>query len=115
MTTRTATVRILRAARRKIEKGWCQRVMARDEFGRPSLASSKESTMFCAVGAIYSAQRRRTTSRDRAIFLLDDAVRAFTRGRHDDIVQFNDSRDRRKIQILAVYDRAIKMAKEKDL
>ncbi len=88
------TVRVLRAARERIERGWCQGT-GLDERGN-----------VCALAALGGQFRDgQTMFADRAMRLLRDAIG----GRC--VPEWNDAPGRTKSDVLAAYDRAIAAAR----
>jgi len=102
-------VALLRAARRRIVKGWTKGADARDRYDQRVNPSDVDAVKWCARGAITGFSNDRL--HQRAMKLLDDAC---PNDPHDvvqmDIIEFNDSVAKRKSQVLAVYDKAIKAA-----
>jgi hypothetical protein len=90
----------LRAARAKIERGWCKNDYAVDEEGLSVLPTNPRATNFCAVGALRSLGLH--------IDLFIEAERALSSQiGWEVVVDWNDKRGRTKQDVLDLYDQAI--------
>lgn len=90
-------------ARKLIARGWCQGMLACDEYGYVPVHDDR-ATAFCAAGALD-----RTTE---SVALLEVCLRAL--GRAADVVSvtaWNDAGGRTKKQVLAAFDKAIRSAR----
>jgi len=92
-------------AREKIEKGWCQRVTARNATGRAVPYNAPEAVCFCILGAVLAVTEYPTYS----IETLFKALRARSVGSIS-LNAYNDSRTKR--DVLSLFDDAIKLAEE---
>lgn len=98
---------ILRAARAKIEQGWCQRCVARDSQGyRIYVGNMMEASRnpaavsWCAQGAVFAAGG---DINGPELPILGQAVGSC-------IGIWNDRPRRTKEEVLAAFDRAIELA-----
>ncbi|ORE90214.1 hypothetical protein ATO13_23301 [Stappia sp. 22II-S9-Z10] len=99
-----AAVGILRDARGYIERGWAQGDAARDDDGFACTVESRKAVRWCALGAIGAAGRR-FPQRDR-----DTALTALYRAVGTPTISFwNDSPRRTQADVLAAFDRAIRI------
>lgn len=93
---------VLVLARRKIERGWCKDVGARDIYGNEVEVHSPRAASFCALGAIeaieYDGFFTRTYLR-RAI------------GDMTGIMTWNDSRYTTKEQVIEAFKKAEALAR----
>lgn len=102
------TLDVLIAARAKIEQGWTQGKMARDNDGVSVRPLSDDATCWCAAGAITAAgSSAQPMLAARAALTKAVACRDF-------IGVWNDKRGRTQAEVLAAFDRAIE-AEGKDL
>lgn len=98
------TAEVLRAARAKIERGWCQGAIARTSRGDAVFHDSPTARSWCVAGAI-----RCITINDPAARAAADAEVARAVG-SSYIGDWNDERGRTKEQVLAAFDGAIAAA-----
>ena len=103
---------LIRMVRRRIESGWTQRVMARDELGFSVPATSEKATCFCLKGAIDSVSpmwKNRICAEENAALM-----KAFHKGlagtRFFTLTSWNDVKTRTKAQVLALCDLAYENA-----
>ena len=101
----------LRRARARVAAGWCQRAYARNASGRKCVMSSPAAARFCLVGA-YLVRHGTRTENGKISRLLHRALPGSRPNHYKDPVVWNDTRGRRKAEVLRVYDRAIKLAAE---
>lgn len=87
-------VEFLKAVRAIIEKGWTQRVFARDAQGKPVSSGSKEAVSHCVVGA---ARAVGDIARLHSIMWRDIY----------NIPEWNDDPRRTKGEVLAMLDKFI--------
>lgn len=90
------TVEILRRARERIARGWCQHVNARAADGR-EVEPSDRAVEWCAVGAVW---------RDVDALLAVERVLQL-RGFSDALWVWNDQPGRTQAEVLALFDEAI--------
>lgn len=96
---------ILRAARAKVEAGWCQGPCAIDANGEAVGVNDVRACKWCMFGAIncfvdgYSTAER----------LLNDVVVSMG---HIGFINFNEAPDRTQQEVLAAFDRAIELSEQ---
>ena len=95
-----------------IEKGWCQRALARDGYGNVVTVYSEKATEFCLAGALSMAIRYNFDLRDSIIDRLNKEVQ--TRWDCKDFIIFNDNLYRRHGEVLDLIDRTIWQAMEEN-
>jgi hypothetical protein len=99
---------ILREARAKIEKGWCQGYYARDKDGNQTSYDNPNAEAFCSSGAVWSFCSDTVSAHQCSYagsFLseaLDDPRITF--------VHWQDQPGRTKEEVLALFDKAIALA-----
>lgn len=98
------TVTILKRARAKIVKGWCQGHSAIDSRGNLCLAETSAAVSWCAVGAIFAVSKNDWKYEEAARDVLEKAL---GKGQSE-IANWNDEPKRTKKQVLALYDKAIR-------
>lgn len=91
--------KILKAAKKLIEKGWCQERNARNADSHGVSPHSVEAIRWCAVGAVWAAAG---DCDNRALALLSSLVE---RG---DIIVWNDAPTRTQQEVIDLFDKAIK-------
>jgi hypothetical protein len=90
------TVQVLRKARRLIKRGWCKGIMRRYRYGKV--------VGHCALGAIVDAiGSPYGPKHNDAVGRFENVIRT-----NSSITTWNDSPFRRKAEVLAAFDRAIK-------
>jgi hypothetical protein len=89
------------AARAFVARGWCQRVDARDAYGRSVRAASPSAVCMCAEAAIEVAAERGVDP--------SDAFGAVKRaaGITGAIFDWQDTPGRTQAEVLAAFDKAI--------
>lgn len=105
-------VEVLTEARRLIaEKGWCQKAWCILPDGKRVADNeglvTTAACAFCADGAVIAASRDLHTGDVDAVFLLDRALGEGSVG----VIAFNDEPGRTRDQVIAIFDRAIELAK----
>lgn len=99
-------LQVLKSARKLIsrKKNWCKDVYTRTNKGVES---------YCMAGAV----RQATGGYEPHVVmsLLRRAIKKLTRGRTNYIAAFNDSPNRKHVQVLKAYDIAIGIAKKEKL
>lgn len=100
------TVDVLRAARERIEKGWCQGDYARSKHGRVVDSDDPEAALWCASGALWAeVDLSQIDVYGHAQSLLERYVA------DDCIEDWNDAPGRDKAEVLNLFDKAIEEAK----
>jgi hypothetical protein len=89
----------LREARALIERGWTQKVGARDSGGTPVWGGEKAAVSWCAVGAIC------TVGAKMAPFRQANNLNGW-----GGISVWNDAPERTQAEVLAAFDKAIELA-----
>lgn len=100
-----------------VEKGWTQQAFARDERNRHSPIHSPEATCFCTLGAlelVTGHMARSTEHAVRAQTALERTLLKRVFGDDSPIQTFNDDENTTKEDVLAWFDRAIELAKERE-
>lgn len=92
-------------ARKKIEQGWCKGSYAKDSQGNKVVETSPDAVSWCAIGAMHSTD-------PGAFFPItkDHPLCMASRGFRN-ITYFNDDPRTTKQDVLDLFDRAIKIAK----
>lgn len=99
------TVEVLKAARAKIEQGWCQGDAAQNSDGELCGSQDLNASCWCCVGAIgaVTAYNEQATP---ALKAIRDAIG--TPG----IAKWNDAKGRTQAEVLAAFDKAIELAEK---
>lgn len=103
MAKKLSVLQVLRKARARVARGWCQRDLAKTKGGRSCNPTDKEAARFCAYGALDSL------GYDTADATL--VLRTFVPRGH--IASFNDAPGRKKSEVVALFDKAIAKVKQK--
>jgi hypothetical protein len=96
---------LLVEARRRVQRGWCQRTAARDAAGRSVLPSDPAAASWSAAGAVMAAARRKGAPPApfaRAMAALSQAVGAGPQG-------WNDQPERTAAEVVAALERAARL------
>lgn len=99
------TLQVLRKARALIKKGWTQGAFARRKNGHTTEDDSAAAVKFCVRGAINRVAR--FGEWQVASKCLQDALDDPWRS----LVEFNDAKGRKRAEVVALFDRAIKACK----
>jgi hypothetical protein len=101
---------VLKSARDLVAtRGWCQKVRARDGYGKRQVSHDHERAgQFSVVGAIYRAAAGNEDLRDVALAVLAKAVNESPRP--SDIDGWNDEPGRTRAQVIEAFDCAVKIA-----
>ena len=104
----------LKKAKQRIEGGWCQNHCALDKHGDPVIPASKDAVRFCIVG---SARATELDFEESERFLLREEAYAYLcLGLPDhwrnQLPRWNDFDIRTKEEVLALFDKAIKMVED---
>lgn len=103
---------------------WTKDNFARDESGKPIDVLDNRACQFCSMGAVHKALQRRvddgiiergrfaTTS--RLFRLLEKSIGVYENDIGTGVAAFNDSEDTQHDDVIAVFDLAIKAAKQKE-
>lgn len=110
LTNEIATV--LYAVRKRLEPrgAWCQLALATDEYKNCTSPYSTYATAWCISGAVTKETvlcDETNTVKSWLEFALN-----MRRSHHIDLIAFNDAKHRRKGEILALIDTAIKILGE---
>ena len=94
---------LLRLARDRVTRGWCQRAIARLMTGEACPAESRDALSWCAVGALVAVSSPVEVHND-AFHRLRHAI-----GLRGDqaIGAWNDAPERRQQDVVDAYDRAL--------
>ena len=104
--SKSDVLKVLRLARARIVKGWTQNSEAKNSRGEDVRPGDKTAVKWCALGAMMDlgfSQRIRA----KAIIHLGLACQDQASG----IMNFNDDVAKKKSQVLAVFDKAIRLAR----
>lgn len=112
MSTNVSVLTALIEARRIIDKGWAQQTFARDSNGNMCFWASEQAESFCSIGAIYRAIDFGKTLNS---FLCIDVIGAVAKHMPlgyetelgENLTRYNDTKGRRKEEILDAFDAAI--------
>lgn len=106
------TSTVLKKAKALLEtKGWTKGHLAEDKDGVPTHSLSTRATCFCAIGAIERACGREPFNA-LAVGPAIDALTDVLPSSYAEPADYNDAPRRTKAQVLALFDRAIKLAEE---
>lgn len=108
----------LEIAKRLVQKGWTQGVLARDKHGKETREFSPEATCFCVVGACMRAKNDIDPNPFTGIAFVDNqnllrtilTIQNFGEIRFVD--EWNDVEDRTQEQVVTLFDKAISMVKK---
>lgn len=93
---------LLRKARNLLQKkGWCRQHEAKDKNGTPVDPLSKTAVSFCAAGAM------------ERVGCQDDVRTHFQEVCGDEVEYFNDNIATDKRHVIRMFNKAIKLAKQK--
>lgn len=100
------TTEILRAARAKVEKGWCQGPPAKDGNGHATYSGSDRACKWCSVGAIWSVLDATTGEQACAEVAIQNALGVTS------LAFWNEKPGRTQAEVLEAFDKAIALAIE---
>jgi hypothetical protein len=95
-----STKQILVEARELIARGWAQKHLATDAFGRKVLPWEPAAECWCSYGAIAFAV-------GDGVGIASACAELRSAIGHGDIVPWNDAPERTQAEVLAAFDRAI--------
>src|SRR5690349_5736981 len=99
----SAVADVLRAARERVARGWCQGVDARDRSRRSVDPWSKSACRWCMMGSLH-AEDRPSGYENSALQLLKLAIgEGF-------VTCWNDAKGRTQAEVIAAFDKAIALA-----
>jgi hypothetical protein len=104
------TVEILRVARAKVAQGWCQDALAIDGGGNPVAADDPTAVAWCAAGALLTLHLPYTMGESARIYLHRAVPFWWALFHQRCFGDYNEAPGRKQSHILALYDRAIRMA-----
>ncbi len=96
-------VAILKKARAKIEKGWCQDYLATTDKGTPVSEKSRRAAKWCVLGAVGAV-----TKSSREAFRCQQLLREVAGV--DFLSTWNNAPGRTQEQVIRLYDKAIARA-----
>ena len=94
---RNATVEKLKKARGLIAKGWCQGVWAKTKGGRNVSPHDSRAVRFCALGACRRSSTRSSYFHTLSALVPDGGA----------LAAFNDKKDTKRSDVIALFDWAI--------
>lgn len=100
---------LLKHARKLIDKGWCQRALARDVLGHPCDAEDESATSYCILGALYAADFSSgpvSSMCETSLNKLSAILYRENKGSYG-LSGYNDTTGRTKKEILSLFDQAI--------
>jgi hypothetical protein len=99
----TETAALLRRAKARIAKpsAWCQGCLARNHNGKQTGYDMRSAVSWCMIGAVLR-DGADNAAKDEALQMLQEAVRG-------SVSSFNDKPHRDHADVMAAYDRAIKI------
>ncbi len=107
-------VELLKNARKLLAKsGWTQNVSARDSENCAVSCIKDRAVSFCALGAVWRSASSSTELNDSRLLKAQYLLSTVTES--SDITVWNDVEGRRKKDVLAAYDKAIKLAEKEGL
>lgn len=95
---------VLKKARALVARGWCQGAAARARNNRRVATDHAGASRFCAWGALARAAGPKEHGMREATYLLCAILKV------NGLSDFNDAKGRTKAEVLAAFDRAIKLA-----
>lgn len=99
------------------ESKWTKGYYAHDSEGSLREALDPQAVCFCSVGALIKVaggyDYPQSLQIDRAEAVLSDCVKISTDGWGQDIVEFNDAKDNTHQDVMAVWDKAIQMERDR--
>ena len=95
------TKEILRGARERIARGWCQGAFARNAHGAKTYATSADAVSWSAYGAIAAAEPDPDERLGAVVWFFSAAPDAMS------MFDWNNCEDRTQDDVLAVFDKAI--------
>ena len=107
---------VLVETKNKLEKGWCQGLFNRDEFGNNADASKLESASWCLFGAIrasagekqFDAEYGQQGNTLPVIALVQEMIKTtLPVGEQTSLVNWNDDQHRTQSQVVSVVKAAI--------
>lgn len=101
-------VDVLKRMKALLRKGWTQEAAARNELGKAVPSRDATAVRFCLIGAEVRASHELAASFS-VNSRVETLVRMCTNG---SVAGFNDAKGRKKSEIIAVVDCAIKKAVE---
>lgn len=101
------TTEILRAARAKVQKGWCQGRLARNADGKGISPDDPDAVSWCAIGGIESNHKITEGQAWEAKRLFRRVVGLTGPG----IDKWNDAPGRTQAEVLAAFDAAIELSR----
>lgn len=109
----TNELETLRAARAFIERGWCKKALARNQYGCSVYSYESDAIEWCAVGALGAALKiGHPALSDVGLQCINMLGRELPANRDGlgSVVTFNNDERTSKGQVLALYDAAIATA-----
>lgn len=108
----------LEIAKRLVEKGWTQKVLARDSQGNETGELGSKATCFCVIGACMRAKKDISPNPYTGIAFNDNqnllrtilTLQNFGEIRFVD--EWNDEEDRTQEQVVTLFDKAISLVKK---
>ena len=100
----SVTLTVLKGARRRIERGWCQLAPARNARGLRVSSIAPEAACWCLTGALHAADELDVVERVRGITPVDRVFEAIGIAPVS-LPAWNDCSERTQEQVLAVLDR----------
>lgn len=106
-------------------ENWAKDYFARDELNKPIDVLDHRACKFCSMGAVHKALQRHSEStgviergqfaRTARLFqFLEASIGFYENDIGQGVASFNDSEDTRHDDVMAVFDLAIKAAKQKE-
>ena len=103
---------------------WTKNYFGRDELNKPIDVLDQRACKFCSMGAVHKALQRQTkngviergrfATTARLFRLLEVSIGVYENDVGSDVAGFNDSEDTSHDDVMAVFDLAIKAAKQKE-
>ena len=103
---RPTTLELLRGARARVARGWCQGAMARDARGRSVACTSREAVAWCIAGGIRAEENGRSERHFQAAMGAIELVE--WEGDGLNAISRNDSRHGTRLGALILLDWAIR-------
>lgn len=105
-------------------ENWAKNYFGRDESNKPIDVLDQRACKFCSMGAVHKAIQRQTkngviergrhATTARLFLLLEKSIGVYENDAGTGVAEFNDSEDTRHDDVMAVFDLAIKAAKQKE-
>lgn len=110
-----SAIEVLEMAKERLRGHWCQGDYAMTNDGEMCAVQTPECRV-CAHGAVLSLSLSGVVlGRLRALNLLSKAAEQVSNGMYRSAINYNDEKGRTEEEVLALFDKAIELAKAEEL